>query len=438
VRIMSIHKSKGLEFGIVFLCDTGKKFNNKDISNAILLHSELGFGPDFIDVEQHVKYPTISKLAIKNQIISENISEEMRVLYVALTRAKEKLFITGNVSDFTKKAVNWSLFAARNEKGILPLGVKRAGSYLNWVGMSLFAHSKLPSIRVAAERDATYIFEGKSKWQLTLWDKTNLAVEVKDSKTLSENNKQLLNDWDTTRIYGPYKEEIYKRLSFKYPYEKAIGIPTKLSVSEIKNNVAEHKEGSRATVVQDEPRTPVFIKEDLQIKGARRGTLIHSIFEHLDFLRYTTEVEVRGELQKLVMENKILKEALEVVEIDRLVQLAQSSMITRMKEAKHVWKEKQFIYLADAKMIDVQYPENEKILIQGVIDTLFIEQDGIVIIDYKTDYVDENYLQQSIQNIKERYQRQLDLYAQAVEGITKEPVKEKFIYLYAINEWIQL
>ncbi|MDF2612934.1 MAG: ATP-dependent helicase/nuclease subunit [Clostridia bacterium] len=438
VRIMSIHKSKGLEFGIVFLCDTGKKFNNKDISNTILLHSKLGLAPEYIDQEEHVKYPTIPKLAVKTQIISENISEEMRVLYVALTRAKEKLFITGTVSDFTKKAKKWSLYAVRNNKQILSLGVKRAGSYLNWIGMSLFAHSYLPDIRKMAGRDASYIFKGQSKWQLTLWDKANLSEEVKEAKTLSEGKKELLINWNPAKDYGAYKEEIYKRLSYRYPYEKAIVLPTKLSVSEIKNSTIRYQIVSSSAAVQDERRIPTFIKEEAQLKGARRGTLIHSIFEHLDFLHLTTETEIKSALHKLVSENKILKEAVEVIDINRLMQISGSDMVARMRKAEHVWKEKQFVYLADVKTIDSHYPDNEKILIQGIIDTFFIEQDGVVMIDYKTDHVDQNNLKDSIQTIKDRYQRQLDLYAQAIEGITKVRVKEKVMYLYTINEWVQL
>lgn len=439
VRIMSIHKSKGLEFGIVFLCDTAKRFNHSDIIKNILLHSELGLGPDFIDDKNHVKYPTIPKIAIKNQITSENISEEMRVLYVALTRAKEKLFITGAVADFSQKAKRWSLFAVRNQKEILSLGVKRAGSYLDWVGMSLFAHPNLPAIKQAAQIETSYELEGTSKWQLVLWDKPDLALETKQLTVSNACKKEILNEWDPTKTYGQYKEEIYKKLSFEYPYQQAILLPTKLSVSEVKNKRDDELEKvgflQRANA---DKKIPTFMGEDVQVRGAQRGTLIHEVFEHLDFTRYTKKEEIYEELTKLISEKKIAQEVLQIIDIDRLVEVACSKMLMRMREAKHIWKEKQFVYLAHAIDIDPSYPKDEKILLQGVVDTFFVEQDGIVIIDYKTDYIDLNHIETSTRYIKEKYKKQLELYAQAIGEIMRLPIKEKCIYLYNINKWLSL
>ncbi|WP_069997300.1 helicase-exonuclease AddAB subunit AddA [Cellulosilyticum sp. I15G10I2] len=438
VRIMSIHKSKGLEFGIVFLCDTAKKFNNNDIVKNVLLHNELGLAPDFIDTSQHIRYPTIPKIAVKNQITSENISEEMRVFYVALTRAKEKLFITGTLSDFKQKAKNWSLFGVRGKKEILSLGVKRAGSYLNWIGLSLFAHANFADIRDAAGTELNYTLEGDSRWILALWHKMDLIMEHKQSASISEDKKRIISEWDTAKTYGPYKEEIYKRLSFEYPHKNAIVLPIKMSVSEIKNKSDQKRTIIPLTHQKDDKRIPAFINEVQQIKGARRGTLIHSVFEHLDFLTAQTEEAIKEALDQLICEHKIQEETLQVIDLKRLVQFAESDMVRRMKKAKHVWKEKQFIYLAQAKTIDLSYPEDEDILIQGVIDTLFLEDDGIVIIDYKTDYIDYENMTENIAYTIDKYKTQLELYTQAIEEITKLPVKEKSIYLYHINRWIQV
>lgn len=430
VRIMSIHKSKGLEFGVVFLCDTAKRFNHKDVAKSVLLHHELGFAPEFIDIESHVKYPTIPKMAVKSQILRENISEEMRVLYVALTRAKEKLFITGVISDFSKKTREWSLFGARTQQGIVPLGIRRAGSYLNWIGMSLYAHSGFGTIRDNAQIASEFSFEGTSKWHLQLWDKTLLSTQGETAKSLHEVKEEILSQWDSEKEYGRHKEEIYRRLNFKYKYQEAVILPTKLSVSEIKQHTANQQ--------QQEKRVPIFMRENEPIKGAQRGTLIHSIFEHLDFLQYTKEEEIREAIENLVVQQKVQQEALQVVDIKRLAQFASSDRIVRMRKAKHVWKEKQFVYLEDAKVIDDSYPANEKILIQGMIDTFFIEEDGIVIIDYKTDFIDVNNREESIAALKERYRVQLDFYARAIGEMTRKPVKEKCIYLYHINQWITL
>ncbi len=438
VRIMSIHKSKGLEFGIVFLCDTAKKFNHSDSIKNVLLHSDLGLAPDFLDTTHHVRYPTFPKIAVRNQVIMENISEEMRVLYVALTRAKEKLFITGTVADFTQKAKSWSLFAVRNKKEILPLGVKKAGSYLNWIGMSLFAHPDGSAIREAAEADLNYRLEGRSKWALVLWNKADLVAHSFSAAKPRIDQKGLFDSWDVHGTYSPHKKDIYERLSFKYPHHRAVNLPTKLSVSEINDKDQQGIELSLSEKPSDPQRIPDFMNDDSHLQGARRGTLIHSVFEHLDFSTYRTQEAITEKIGCLVYENIIQEEVLKVIDVNRLVQVANSEMAERMRKAKYVWKEKQFVYLAEADTINQEYPEDEHILIQGVIDTLFIEEDGIVIIDYKSDYIAGDEVESDINRIKEKYKRQLEIYGQAIGQITGMPIKEKYIYLYHINKWICL
>lgn len=438
VRIMSIHKSKGLEFGVVFLCNTDKKFNNKDIIKNVLIHPELGLAPDYVDVDQHLKYPTIPKLAIKNQILSENISEEMRVFYVALTRAKEKLFITGVVNHFEKSASNWSLYGVRKHKEILSLGVRRAGSYLNWIGIGLYAHPQGSLIGEKAQVLKEYELEGLSDWQLKIWHLRDIQVEDEVNKALQEQKGNLLEEWDSNKTYGEHKEEIHRRLSFEYKHKKAVTLPLKLSVSDIKKEEALAKEGFNEAQIEAEKRVPDFIRVKEEARGARRGTLIHSIFEQLDYLTYRNIEDITKALQQLVVENKIDQEALETVNIPQVVAFANAPLTQRMRMAKKVWKEKQFVYLIEANSVDETYPEEEEILLQGVIDILFVEEDGVVIVDYKTDYVDQQNKMQSIDKIKTRYGVQLALYEKAVGEILKTTVKEKWIYLYSIDEWVQL
>ncbi len=354
-------------------------------------------------------------------------------------------YITGTVSDMEKAVKKWGMFAQRESKSILPLGVKKAGTYLNWIGMSLYAHSNIDTIRNYVGDAHVISFKGDSKWQLTVWDKKSLGMESKSPNVLQNDERTLLENWDPQIVYGAYKEEIDRRLSFVYPHEAAIHLPTKLSVSEIKReaqksliNEAGHVEELmiQPLKVADEMPVPSFIKSEEKIAGAKRGTLIHSIFEHLDFLHFNTYEAIREELIRLIGEKQIQEEVLDVVSIKRLEQMANSEMAQRMRNAKHVWKEKQFIYLAHANEVSEDYPENEELLIQGIVDTFFVEEDGLVIIDYKTDYVDPHNPQESMRQIKARYTKQLDLYEEALYQITGIPVKEKVIYLYNINEWI--
>lgn len=442
VRIMSIHKSKGLEFGVVFLCDTGKRFNNSDLRKDVLLHHELGLAPDFVDTKEYVKYPSLPKLAIKEQIKAENMSEEMRVLYVALTRAKEKLFITGRMSHVTNQAKRWQLFANREEKAIMPLAMKKNSSYLNWIGLSLYAHSEVDFFRNLVEDYEVKCFEGKSKWQVKIWHKEDLGTLEEAKKNNYEKQRDAINHWDSSIAYSDYKEAIEERLNYQYPYEQAVLMPTKVSVSEIKRQsmpvTEEVYEVNLYETPQEQGYVPRFIKGEELLQGARRGTLIHSVFEHLDYLKYQTEEEIETEINRLVTERKLEQEVLDVIQFKKLAQMAQSEIVEKMRNAQYVEKEKAFIYLAKASLVDPSYPEEEEILVQGVIDNFFVDDEGITIIDYKTDYVDCQNIEQSKQKIKARYEKQLALYARALEDITKISVAHQYIYLYNINEWMQL
>lgn len=452
VRIMSIHKSKGLEFSVVFLSDSGKRFNNNDLMKQVLLHNELGLAPDYVDTKHYVKYPTLAKLAIKEQIKSENISEEMRVLYVALTRAKEKLFITGTLPDLQDRIYLWRLYADRTETAIMPLGVKRGNSYLNWIGMSLYAHPNVPFFREMIGDTNQYDLAGNSRWQVKVWHKEDLGELEKVRQALVSDQKQLILQWDSEAVYSEYKEDIIRQLSYVYPYEKAISLPGKVSVSELKrqeyeelastyvlpNPVVISDETEEKATLLEEAYIPKFMRGEEVIKGAVRGTLIHSVFEHLDYLRFTKESEIKAELERLIGEHILQQEILEAINIKRLSEMAQSKIVDRMRKAKHVEKEKAFIYLMAANQVNPDYPENEEILVQGVIDSFFVDEEGITLIDYKTDYIDRADVEKSKAFIISKYKKQLELYAVALENITKTKVAHRYIYLYNINEWVRV
>ena len=445
VQIMSIHKSKGLEFSVVFLCDTGKKFNQKDLIKPVLVHQELGIGPEYVDTKNYVKYPSIPKIAMKQQIINENKSEEMRVLYVALTRAKEKLFITGTLSSLEKSAKKWSVYADRNQDEIIPIGVKRSDSYLNWIGLSLFAHSGIDTIREKLGDKLKYHFEGKGRWKVNVWQKDMLG-ELKDSQLEDvEKYKNILNEWDSKKTYGDYKKEIFDRLNSEYNYIQETTLPTKVSVSEIKRESQksvneEFEVVNIKSAYSDETNheLPKFMKQEKTIGGAEKGTIIHGVFEHLDYIKYRKLDEIKIEMQKLVERGQIDERALEIVDYTKIYEMANSEVVNQMRQAKVVKKEQAFSYLLPAKEIKEDYTGEEDVLIQGVIDSFFINDEGITLIDYKTDYVDKENISEEIEKIKNKYDKQLNLYKMALEGIIGIKVIRKYIYLYRINEWVVL
>lgn len=438
VRIMSIHKSKGLEFPVVFLSETSKKFNNQDLKKNLLFHNELGFGPKHFDYEHDIMYETIPFVTIKNKIISENLSEEMRILYVALTRAKEKLFVTGTVKNLNKQVGNWSQYGIRSGQEILPLGIKKSATYLNWIGMSLFAHSQFEGIRNIIGEKPEYLFEAESKWHVKKWTAADITTTNRKALELLEDKKDRLKEWNTSQCYSDKKETIFEKLNFRYNHTLSTTLPTKVSVSELKRNQKEDWITNDTLKEQEKPVPSFMCKEEVVIEGATRGTMIHSIFEHLDYLNIKDQEEIRETLFKLVSEGKIDEKVLDVVRIEHLVSLAHSQVVERMRQAKHMWKEKAFVYLSKASEVADDYPEDEEILVQGVVDVCFIEDEGIVIVDYKTDYIDKAHMEESIQKIKNRYRIQLNLYAEAISLITRLPIKEKIIYLYNIDKWVSL
>lgn len=479
VQIMTIHKSKGLEFPIVFVCNTNKPFNNLDIMKNVLMHHELGLGPKYTDRDTNILYETLPFEAIKRRIISENISEEMRVLYVALTRAKEKLFITGVVKDLQREIEKWSPFAIRNSEGILPLGLRKSPTYLNWIGMSLLAHAGFEDLRTKFGIEPTYLFEGSGRWKFSCVHKDLLLASSQSKEAKIEQREILLEHWNVDEAYTEHKEALYRYLDYSYPYEVATTMPVKVTVSDLKkqalydgqiNDELSNSHVLDAPIVdedrflnthineqliqstQDELSTsthsigvifedkvmPKFMQQEASMKATVRGTLIHSIFEQLDLIMCNTGELILAELTRLVETGKLQEEAVSLVDLKKLERMAHSDMLKRMSESKHVWKEKAFVYLLPANEVEDYYNKEEEILLQGIVDTCFIEEEGLVIIDYKTDYIDYNHLEIGIERIKQRYSVQLDLYARALSEITGLPVKEKCLYLYHIDRWVTL
>lgn len=460
VSIMTIHKSKGLEFPIVFVCNTNKQFNNQDLMKNVLMHHELGLGPKYTDLETNILYETLPFEAIKRKITAENISEEMRVLYVALTRAKEKLFITGTVKDLYKEIQKWSQFAVRSTEGILPLGLKKSPTYLNWIGMSLFAHSKFDGFRSKLGIRTNYVFEGEGDWSFTCIPKAELMQDEQTLEEKIEAREMLLEQWNVEEAYTEHKDLIFDRLAYEYPHKLATTMPVKVAVSQLKKQaMVEQYEENIQTIEAatwdhdaeeqhlaeqelscsfDDKTIPKFMRQEETMQATVRGTLIHSVFEQIDLMQCKTADLIMAELDRLVHTGKLHEEAARIVDVCRLERMATSKMLERMENSKHVWKEKAFVYLMPANEVDESYNIEEEILLQGVVDTCFIEEDGLVIIDYKTDYVDRNNLIESIEKIKRRYQVQLDLYAKALSEITGLPVKEKCLYLYNIERWVTL
>ncbi|MBQ6991896.1 MAG: helicase-exonuclease AddAB subunit AddA [Clostridia bacterium] len=398
IRIMSIHKSKGLEFPVVFLCGTGKQFNLQDLNQNILLHQDLGLGPKYVNYERKIEYNTLAKETIKIKTKEEVLAEEMRLLYVALTRSREKLIITGVDKDLKKSLCEKkkSIEAIRNENKIPEFIIKNAKSYLDWLEMVSIYDENLKEILDIKEHNKNDIVE-----------KSEIEKEQKKSGIIDSNQQKKINEI----------------LMWKYDKEFLTRIEGKTSVSKISK---ENKEKNQVC------RTPKILEQEKRITKAEIGTTIHLILQKLNFQEEYDEEKIKALLKDLEKKKIITKEQSEVIDVKIILNFTRSRLYQEVKNAKEIHKEKAF-YLNIP--INELYGEDseENILVQGIIDLYYVlENEDIVLVDYKTDYVpnnDENYL-------IDKYKKQLLLYKTAIENSLKRKVKRVYIYSTYLNKEI--
>lgn len=472
VRIMSIHKSKGLEFPIVIVSGMGKNFNKQDTRSKMVLHPELGIGLDYMDGKKRIKSPTIAKKAIAKQIDLENLGEELRVLYVALTRAKEKLILTGTLKDAPEKLEFFrqqaALYAHSSDTTAIPyLTRESAAGYLDWI---------LPAVLSYGDKYPVRIVEAA---ELVLDEVEN---QLEQNENLTERIVEI--EAADTQLVGQLKQ----RFSQRYPYQTDILRKNKYSVSELKHRAmrerfeAEQEETVPAFLEEPvTPTIPLFIQRQEKItpdqnvsgqgvqvnRGALRGTAVHRVMECYDF---TSEKSVQEQMDAMEKEEKITADMRTLVKERIVADFVSSETGKRMALAQRMgalYREKPFVmgfteeelerygFGAGAQMIENEAQtenaqqeimsenvsqenhmhEEDLTLIQGIIDVFWIEDDGITVLDYKTDRVD------TAQELIDRYATQLKLYADALERVfatRKLKVKEILIYSFRLEKLISI
>lgn len=436
VRIMSIHKSKGLEFPVVILAGTGKKFNMRDLSENILLHSDMGFGPDIVDFRRRIYYPGIIKEAIKRKIRLENISEEMRILYVALTRAKEKLIITGSVSDMQKALGKWIGISEASGRTLSPYEVTKCRSFLDWIGSALARHEA--GIKLYEKAGINYELarreESISAWEIHPWSRER-ALELEGRDNIETDSEAIIKELEEAPK-TIHSERIIKALGYTYPFEKASSLPGKVTVTELKRirNKEILDDDTESLYRESEFKKPKFMEESTGITGARRGTLMHLAMQVISSERADTLKDLREQLEDLVDRNFVTADEAECINLYKIRDFYKSGLGIRLKNAVKVKREVPFYFEVPASEVYELSKEDktslEPVIIQGVIDCFFEEEDGLVIIDYKTDYVTP----ETVMEVKERYRVQLDYYRRALERVTGKKVKECYIYLFGTGE----
>ena len=441
VRIMSIHKSKGLEFPVVICSGMGKNFNNQDFRKSILYHHDLGYGPELVDYKRRISYPSIAKEALKSRINIENLSEEMRVLYVAFTRPKEKLIITGSSRDINKSITSWSNGIDSNGP-ISKYKILKGKSFLDWIMPSVLKHKDLENIREMADIEIEHISNHPSKWETKVWYKEDVILENKEDEE-EECVRDTLENLDIDKPSTSYYEKIKEKLDYKYRYEAATEKPASISVTEIKKIQNSYEEELAQDIFNNNIvlKKPLFMQEESEdkITGAEKGSIVHLIMELIDFNKINTIDEIKEQINKFINKNIITEKQSTVINPYKIYKFFKSNIGQRMLKSSFV-KREQAIY-AQIKIKDVYIYEDlikdnssnyddETIMLRGIIDAYFEEDEKIVIVDYKTDFVNNENREEVIS----RYKKQLDLYAEVLENLTGKKVKEKYIYLFGIDE----
>lgn len=432
IRIMSIHKSKGLEFPVVFLSSTGKQFNLMDLNDSVLLHQEMGIGVKYIDYDKQIQYDTLSKASLRSKMLIETLSEEMRILYVALTRAKEKLIITGIKNDYQKDFLKMSEQVERYIKKdgkINTILIKKYKKYLDWI-LLVYEYEKE---------------KNKDCMLLNIYKKQDILNRCKKIQKEKVNVIEELNKKEITKEEFKTLEKI---LNYTYPNKLATTIPTKTSVTKLKQVEQEKldigieeligKQRNLEDKIEDviEFPKPQFLKleEKNKLTGAQKGTLIHLCMQNLDEKVDYNLIKVKELINSLVEKQIITKIEADNINPFKILEFTKSEIWRELKTAKLIEREKPFYLNIQANTIYNEEIE-ETILVQGVIDLYYVNKNNeLILVDYKTDYIEKNKKYELVN----KYKKQLELYQEALEQSFNKKVSKKYIYSTCLGQAIEI
>ena len=442
VRIMSIHKSKGLEFPVVFVSGLSKRFNMQDANQSLIVDMDLGVAVDYVDSVRRIKNKTLRRAVLSAKMKEDNLAEELRVLYVALTRAREKLILTAVLD---KADEQWELAQMTGQERLTYLDFCEAGSYMDFLLPILpktgIAVKTLRTEDLAAEELGEQLRMGDRREQLRLI----ACGETPLTGDPEENERKLMH--------------LRERFAYQYPHPGLQKLYTKTTVSELKiAAMAEKDEAAFHTFEEKEvvPYIPGFRREQEKVSGAVRGNAFHRVMELLDFMYVFVEsglfekcpgdyetyrkrldaerLKNRLEefLQRETVSLRLTEEYAKAVSLPKILNFLEQELAYRMWRAQEqglLYREQPFVLGIDAKRLDPDLPEGEKVLIQGIIDVFFIEDGEIVLLDYKTDVID------SLEALWNRYNVQIQYYEEALTKLMQMPVKERILYSFYLEKY---
>ncbi len=437
VRLMTIHSSKGLEFPIVFVAGLSKQFNMMDLNKKYLLDKELGFGTKLINPKLRVSYPTLPYIALKKKMRMELLAEEMRVLYVALTRAKEKLYLLGTLKDFDKTITNWRNHLSHSDWLLPDFERAKAKSYLDWIGPALIRHKDCVVLSEGQVCFNEEIASHPSRWTIEKVKGEELQETFKAEQEINLELLTSIQKGEVVSLESDLKPLVQDQLSWSYPYKQATRSRSKQSVTELKRQREVQDEYSGQQLIKkSSPQSLLYNRPSFMqgksITPAEKGTAMHAVMQHIDLSEEITERTILKKVEELVQREILSAELAKVIDVNQIAAFFSSDLGHRMVNAENVYREVPFSYALEANQL-YENMNDEPILIQGVIDCLFEDKQGTVLLDYKTDTIKGRFSNETTaveELLKERYRVQIDLYTKAVEDILHRPLQEKYLFFF--------
>jgi ATP-dependent helicase/nuclease subunit A len=417
---MSIHKSKGLEFPVCIIAGCAKQFNKEDIRRHALFNPLYGFGSKLRDEKLKFKYTTLPREIVSLETEKSALSEEMRVLYVAMTRAKEKLIAVATLSNAQSTIKKAALLIDSETKKITPFNAMQSSGFAEWIIACAMRHPSCTSLRQLSGLGENIVIDDAFKWILRYEEAQDSGQTEITAETQAEQTTQY--DCELAKL-------INNRLAFCYPYKALSTIPTKISVSEL---AVEHSSKAHGKSSAEAIR-PSFLREQ-SLTGAEAGTALHGFMQYANLLTLKSISDIDCEIERLVQNQFLLPEQGEAINKYKVIIFLQSQINKRICKAQKIYKEFKFNIELPVNEIYKEHLsfEQEKIIIQGMADMVFCEDDRYFVLDYKTDYV------QTEQELIEKYKNQLDIYARAVGEIMGSEVQGKYIYSFCLEKNISL
>ncbi len=444
VRILTIHKSKGLEFPVVIIAGLGSKFNLQDATADLLIHRELGLGLYQIDREKSLRCSNFAREAIACRIRQESKAEELRVLYVAMTRAREKLILIGSAKKLAARAEGWCSYVTMTKRRLPAYAALEANSFLDWIAMTVARHGDgavLWEKAALLEKRVAPVGDDNSRWQ----------VEIVSASSVKNIRVQLLEEDEIfEKLYrkeplpsSTQKKAVEAALNWRYESHGVDDVPAKLSVTELKRRFfAEDAkaEGFSMPFIEKMDdlassvfKRPDFLQEKTGLLASEYGTLMHTVLQHIDLAGDISRQGLEAQLAEMVEKELLLPSMAAFVRIEAIESFLNTSLGIRMKNARRLFREMPFSRRLAAHRFYPQAEPKERIFVQGTIDVLFEDANGkFVLLDYKTD----KNTKPSV--IRKKYRLQIELYTEAVEAILRCKVDERYLYLLQDCEIVQL